>query len=314
MNEAQARRPSTQLARPTLISNAFDNPTEVLELIERGAPYKSITTVQKEPEGTRTAPWFRNFWALGGKVIFPGAERSFHNPNFIAAAKEHFGAQIISPLAMMTNLNVPAPAAQPHLDLPFFRGAHKREVPLWLLAPMGYSGLFQRWAIPVASVITWFYGGKGGEFEYWPDGLSAASEVKTNLSENQGVIGDNEYMYHRVRQIGDDSQFLPGNQIPCDAMLERTDAGWQITVQGEMLAAYAAEHVRTSVLWKAYCFADQAEADAFSSGSDKLTPSQIVDIFQADLQHRGIRIDPPGDLTGRSEWSLTVQRTYVAQS
>jgi hypothetical protein len=314
MNHAQATRPPTQLAPPTLLSNAFDNPQEVLDLIKNGAPYKSITAVQKEPEGTRAAPWFRNFWALGGKVIFPGAEQVFHNPNFIDAAKEHFGARIISPLAMMTNLNVPAPAGDPHLDLPFFRGAHKREVPLWLLAPMGYSGLFQRWAIPVASVITWFYGGKGGGFEYWPNGLQAASEMHETLFKNQGIIGDNEYMYHRVRQIGDDSQFLRDNQIPYDAMLEHTKSGWQITAQGKLLTTYAAEQVRTSVLWKAYCFADQAEADAFNSGTDNLAPRQIVDIFQADLQHRGIRIDTPGDLTEQSEWSQTVQRTYVAQS
>lgn len=314
MNDAQARRPATQLARPAVISNAFDDLSGVHALIERGAPYKSITAVQKEPEGTRTAPWFRNFWALGGKVIFPGAEQAFHNPNFIAAARAHFGAQVIAPLAMMTNFNVPAPAAQPHLDLPFFRGAHKREVPSWLLAPMGYSGLFQRWAIPVASVITWIYGGKGGEFEYWPDGLRAASVVKANLLDNEGVIGDNEYMYHRVRQIGDESQFLTGNQIPYDAMLERTVTGWQIAVRGKVLATYAPEHVRTSILWKAYCFANQGEADAFNSGTDNLTPRRIVDIFQADLQHRGIRIDPPGDLTEQGEWSQAVQNTYVAQS
>lgn len=317
-NDAQAQRPETQLAPPTLLSDAFDNPEEVLELIDRGAPYKSITAVQKEPEGTRAAPWFRNFWALGGKVIFPGAEQAFHNPNFVEAAKEHFGARVISPLAMMTNLNAPAPAGQPHLDLPFFRGAHKREVPLWLLAPMGYSGLFQRWAIPVASVITWFYGGKGGEFEYWPDGLQAASTVQESLFDNQGVIGDNEYMYHRVRQIGDESNFLPDNQIPFDAMLERTNAGWQITAPAgevsEVLASYAAEQVRASVLWKAYCFADQAQADAFNNGTDNLTPRQIVDIFQADLQHRGIRIDPPDNVTEQSEWSQTIQSTYIAQS
>jgi hypothetical protein len=116
-----------------------------------------------------------------------------------------------------------------------------------------------------------------------------------------------------VRQIGDDSQFLPGNEIPYEAMLERTDAGWQIAAQGEVLAAYTAEQVRTSVLWKAYCFADQAEADAFNNGTDNLTPSQIVDIFQADLHRRGIRVDPPSDLDVQGEWSQAVQRTYIAE-
>ena len=113
MTEAAISRPVTQMAPPRVLERAYDDPGEVLELIDRGAPYKSITAVQKEPEGTAAAPWFRNFWALGGKVIFPGAERVFSNPAFIEAAKDNFGAQVISPLAMMTNLNPPAPATSP---------------------------------------------------------------------------------------------------------------------------------------------------------------------------------------------------------
>jgi hypothetical protein len=302
------------MAPPGVISRAYADPDEVLGLIEQGAPYKSITAVQKEPEGTPAAPWFRNFWALGGKVIFSGAASVFHNPVFVEAAKETFGAQIVSPLAMMTNLNAPAPAAPPHLDLPFFRGAHKREVPLWLLAPMGYSGLFQRWAIPVASVITWFYEGTGGEFEYWPDGLEAPSQRAANLSHNEGVIADNEYMYHRVCQIGEPDEYLPDNRVPFEAMLERRGSGWQITAGDGVLGSYSPGGIRASVLWKAYCFRDQAEADAFTTGSDNLTPAEIVDIFQTDLRRRGIRAEAPSSLDGKDPWSDVIRETYPAGS
>jgi hypothetical protein len=181
-----------------------------------------------------------------------------------------------------------------------------------MLAPMGYSGLFQHWAIPVASAITWFYDGPGGEFEYWPDGLDAPSRLAGNLSHNQGVIADNEYMYHRVCQIGDAAEFLPDNQIPYEAMLELEDGGWQITADGERLASYEKGRIRASVLWKAYCFADQNEADTFTSGSDNLTPTKIVEIFQQDLKHRGIRTDPPGNLEGHDRWSEIIRQTYPA--
>ncbi len=312
MNDQALSRPAFQMAPPTVIESAYAAPDEVRALIEKGAPYKSITAVQKEPEGTPAAPWFRNFWALGGKVLFPGAEGVFHNPRFIAAARETFSAEVVLPLAMMTNLNAPAPAAPPHLDLPFFRGAHKREVPLWLLAPMGYSGLFQHWAIPVASVITWFYDGPGGEFEFWPDGLDGPGQVAANLSHNEGVIADNEYMYHRVCQIGAPDQFLPDNQIPFEAMLERIETGWQITAGDAVLGRYPVGGIRASVLWKAYCFRDQAASDAFTSGSDNLTPDRIVDIFQADLRHRGIRVDTPENLDGKDRWSEIIRETYPA--
>ena len=90
----------------------------------------------------------------------------FENEIFIQAAKERFRAESVRPVAMMTNSNLPMAGLPPHLDLPFFRGAMNREVPAWMLVPMGYSGLFQEWAVPVASAVTWFYESEGGEFEY----------------------------------------------------------------------------------------------------------------------------------------------------
>ena len=138
----EIQRSASMLAPPIKLNPAFNDPDQIINLIEKGAPYLSITTVHKDPPNDNTPGWFRNFWALGGKVVFDGAEEAFYNPNFIQAAKQSFNAEIIQPLTMMTNLNVPAADSPPHLDLPFFRGAHAREVPSWMLAPMGYSELF----------------------------------------------------------------------------------------------------------------------------------------------------------------------------
>ena len=307
-------RPSGQMAPPSTVQNAFDDPERLTRLIRAGTPYKSISAAHKEPPGTRAAPWFRNFWALGGKVVFPGAEDVFQNPVLIDAAKANFNAQIIEPLAMMTNLNPPAPAAAPHLDLPFFRGAHRREVPSWLLAPMGYSGLFQRWAIPVASAISWLYGGSGGAFEYWPDGLEQPSRCVDVMASNQAVIADNEYMYHRVGAIGSQGDYLPGNTIPYTAVLHQDTDGWRIEDEGVCIARYGHDQVRVSILWKAFCFADEAEARAYRENTDNLSPELIVDLFQRDLARRGVCVEAPQDLSGNDAWSDAIRRTYTAAS
>ncbi|MCP3913562.1 MAG: hypothetical protein GY713_21760 [Actinomycetia bacterium] len=303
-------RPASALVAPTVLERAFEDPGPVLELLDKGAPYRTLAAVHREPASTPAAPWFRNFWALGGKVLFPGADDVFHNPRYTERAKELFGAQVVSPLAMMTNLNAPGPDSPPHLDLPFFRGAHQREVPSWMLAPMGYSGLFHHWAIPVASVITWFYDGPGGEFEYWPDGFDQPSLRVSELAANQAVMADNEYTYHRVCQVGAAEDFRPHNRVPYSATLELDDDQWVIRDEGVDLARYQRGEIRMSVLWKAYCFADQAQADAFTSGADSLTPAQIVDLFQADLRHRGKSIDPPENLDGEDAWSHAIRETY----
>ncbi len=311
MSSAQIQRSAEMLAPPIRLTQAFPDADVIKALIDRGAPYKTITAVQKNPPNDNTPGWFRNFWALGGKVLFEGAEEAFHNQAFIEAAKESFQAEVILPLTMMTNLNVPAPASPPHLDLPFFRGAHQREIPSWMLAPMGYSHLFQEWAIPVASAISWFYEGQGGDFEYWPDGLNAPSRSVKPPYSNSSVLADNEYMYHRVGAMGVEADYLTQG-ISSDALLHREADGWDIRHGGKSIRHYQSDQIRISILWKAFCFKDQYAADLYADAEYNLTPRQIVDIFCEDLQRRNISFNEPSDIETDREWMAVIQKTYSA--
>lgn len=303
------QRSAAMLARPVKLARAFDNPEQIKSLVESGAPYKTITAVQKNPANENTPGWFRNFWALGGKVLLDGAEDAFYNANFIDAAKKSFQAEIVEPLAMMTNLNVPAEESPVHLDLPFFRGAHQREVPGWLLAPMGYSGLFQEWAIPVASAITWFYAGSGGDFEYWPQGLDHPSSTVSAPYSNSSVVADNEYMFHRVGQMGVPASYLLDG-ISSEALLHRSGTGWEIRHEEELIRSYVDSEVRISILWKAFCFKDQRVADAFHDPSCNITPQMVVDIFNSDLKEKGVDVKEPGDIESDQEWMSIILEHY----
>ena len=279
-------RPRTQLVRPRVLDAAFEDPGAVLALIHAGAPYKTQEAAHKHPNVEMTGGWFRNFWALGGKVVLEGAEPLFHNPIFIDAARESFKAEVVRPVAMMTNLNLPMEGLPPHLDLPFFRGAMNREVPAWMLAPMGYSGLFHDWAVPVASVVTWFYDGEGGAFEYWPDGLGASSKTMRPPYHNTGVMADNEYMFHRVGSVGPKADWVGMDAIPYEARLHLEGEDWVVRRDTTELRRFAYPGVRLSVLWKAYCFGSAAEARTFDDRSDDLSPDLIVSTFQEDLKRR----------------------------
>ena len=246
-------------------------------------------------------------------MLLEGAEPFFHNPIFIEAAKQSFKAEIIRPVALMTNLNLPMAGLPPHLDLPFFRGAMNRELPAWMLAPMGYSGLFHDWAVPVASAITWFYKGEGGAFEYWPDGLGAPSLTETPPYFNCAVLADNEYMYHRVGEIGRPEDFVPDDGIPYDAVLALVDdATWEVRHKGKMLRSYAWDDVRLSLLWKAYCFRSEEEAAAFDNHSHDLTPQLVIDLFCEDLRARGVAFEKPDDPFNDVKWKALLERIYTA--
>jgi hypothetical protein len=64
-----------------------------------------------------------------------------------------------------------------HVDVPSYCGLIGK-VPPWFLMVMGVSGLFDRWTIPVAGAVTWFYPGADGEYEYWPRGIDHTSECE----------------------------------------------------------------------------------------------------------------------------------------
>lgn len=303
-------RSKSLLAPPIRMEKAFDDADGVMALIRRGAPYKTLAAVHKDKE-QKSGGWFRNFWALGGKVVFDGADPFFFNPRFIEAAKTSFRAEVIRPVAMMTNLNLPAPEAPFHLDLPFFRGAQNKEVPSWMLAPMGYSGLFHEWAIPVASAITWFYDGIGGEFEYWPDGLGQPSRTESPPYFNRSVLADNEYMYHRVGGIGPADRQKSYDDIAYDATLELTDDDkWHVMENGKLREAFDFGQVRVSVLWKAHCFKDEAEAASYDDHSHDLTPQLVADVFCADMKRRGISYQEPGDFYTDVAWKEKILSVY----
>ena len=311
-SDAPIVRSRTQLASPKKLERAFEDPDMLLELIRRHTPYKTQEAVHKHPGVERTSGWFRNFWALGGKVLIEGAEPFLNNPIFIDAARESFQAEIVRPVALMTNLNLPMAGLPPHLDLPFFRGAMNRELPAWMLAPMGYSELFHNWAVPVASAITWFYDGEGGAFEYWPNGLDAPSLTERPPYFNCAVLADNEYMYHRVGEIGRPADFVPDDGVPYDAVLALVDdVMWEVRQGGETLRSYAWDDVRLSLLWKAYCFRTPEEEAAFDNHSNDLTPDLVTDLFCEDLSVRGIAFSRPDDPFNDLSWKRMLERIYA---
>ena len=299
-----------QLADAIRIEPAYDNPEAVLALIRQSGPYQQVAGAHKTDTLQGDKPFFRAFWATGGKVRLPGAEIIFDNPRFIEAAKRSFRSEVVQPNTLLLNVSTPMGAGPPHLDLPFFRGASGW--PFWLLAFMGISGLFHDYAIPIASTISWFYKGEGGDFEYWPEAGAGPSVIERAPLWNAAVVADNEYMYHRIGRVGRADQYLRPGQISRDAVVRFAgNGGWEITEGDEVHAAYDEDDVRFSLLWKAFVFKDQAAAGVFQDRSHDLTPESVVGIFAADLKRRGLKpIDPSDPLTDES-WKTQIQASYT---
>jgi hypothetical protein len=256
-------------------------------------------------------PWFRRDFALGGEPLVPGAELILGNDRFVDATRAVFGqVAVVRPTTVYVNVMVPSVAPfQPHLDVPAFRGITRAQYPLWLLHQMMFSGLFESWRVKLATAVSWFYEGTGGEFHYWPDGPQGDGAVERPPFRNVAVLADNERTYHGVAPVGGPSaRFVQG--LTRESLLHRVPGGWEMREGSASLGSATDDDVRITVSWKAEVFADADERARADDHSDDLTLDRVVEAFLADLHRRGIDAVAPDDPIGDRAWVALISSTY----
>ena len=302
------------IAAPIVVSPAFEDRDAIERMIQAHSPYPLMAALAGYGEmmGEDVSPWFRSNWALDGQAVDDDTMSLLHHEPFIQAAQQLFGAAVVRPVTIITNINGPMAAGAPHVDTPTFRGLKRSEVPVWLLVAMGASGLFRRWSVRVAGAITWFYDGDDGEYEYWPRALEHDSESVRGPFGNLALIGDNDLMPHRVGRIGDHQSFATRVRVTQHSGIRWTDRGdWEITNPDGPPEAVPAGDVRVSILWKALTFRDGGEARVYDDHEDDLDLATIVNTLRADLAGRGHLIEEPSDPYRDREWSQLLTSVYL---
>jgi hypothetical protein len=284
------------------VEPAFDEPGFLRTMFERHAPYRTMAGyLPIKSMGETALPWFRGTWAANGESLVDGAERILHNRRFLDAARAFFDGSAMRPTFIVINVNAPMPAGPVHVDVPTFRGATRDEFPLAFLVAMGNSRLFENWRVIQAGALTWLYDGVGGNFEYWPEGLSGPTYTERPPFGNYAIMADNDRVYHRIGRVGGPDE----NVVSMTSAAEIRPAGgrtWEIVENGETRAMYPTSAIRFSLLWKAI---RESEADSEHLGLD-----QVMTIFIGDLRRRGIDFSVPSDPLSDGEWMALLDRTY----
>jgi hypothetical protein len=259
--------------------------------------------------------YLRESYAYGDDVVAPGIEPFLHSERLIAAAQSLFDRPVIEPAIAYANLLLPGQELAVHTDVPEFRGANRKVVPQWLLVVMHHSGLFDQWRMPIATGISYFApdgeAAAGGALAYYPDG--AGGEVRTFAARhNTGIVLDTDSVFHGVDRVGvpgtEPLDLEPGNTLRFDPDSQR----WQLHESVEPSSPVRSElrwrDLRFSVSWKAYCFVDDAERDAWRRHTDDLTLPSILDTLRRDLAARGV-VAAADDLDDR-DLALRLIDTY----
>jgi hypothetical protein len=185
------------------------------------------------------------------------------------------------------------------------------KTPLWFPLMMGASGLFERWAVRVAGVLTWFYEGSGGEYEYWPRGLDNPSECESGPFGNVAVVGDNDLMWHQVGAFGNAREFRDNVSLTRRSAIRPAIDGWEIVDGTTVIGTLPSETVRVSLLWRATTFRDEREARVYDNHEDDLDLDTAMSMFCADLTTRGETFAVPHDPFNDEDWRNLLTRVYL---
>jgi hypothetical protein len=304
------------------ISPVWEDPSEVVELVRRAGPFWPLANYAASDAEMAalgrervsfTPPWFRQDFARESQVLVPGAEIVLGNERFAHGARQLAGGAdaVVRPQAVYVNVMAPTPFSfPPHLDIPAFRGFTRATQPVWLLKTMKTSGLFEEWRTKIATGVSWFYDGVGGDFHYWPGGPDGPMAIERSPYGNVSVLADNEVTFHGVSALGDPGATMPEG-LTRESRLVRSESGWAVHDADGLTQAHFSDHeVRITVSWKADIFANADEAAWHDSAENALSLDTVVDLFQRDLTARAIAVDRPSDPLADQGWIATLASTY----
>jgi hypothetical protein len=295
------------LPRPPIrIDRVVEDPAAVRRLVEARAPYWPVqryfandaeyATLAGAPAGAPmiVAPIFRGNWAVGG-VADPEVAPLLHHAPFVDAARRLFDAELVEPTTLYVNCTWQLPFAQGagHTDIPAFRGLDRSRYPVTWLSIMGLSGLFEDVRLKIATAVAWFYPGPDGGFEYWPEGPDRPSRLHEGRIENTAIVGDNDFMWHRVRPTGRARDGMA--RLSLASELSFADGLWRIRDGDRPLGAFPWEALRVSLSWKALVFASDADRRLHRSHEHDIDLPEVLRRFGSDLAARGIEVAWPED-------------------
>jgi hypothetical protein len=251
--------------------------------------------------------YFREEYAYGTKALIDGIEPFLFHDGFVEAAQRIHGRRVIEPAIVFANLMVPGQELALHTDVPEFRGVNRKLHPQWLLVAMRHSQLFEDWRMPIATGVAWFHDCDGGEFAFYPDGATGPP-VYHKVAYNTALLVDTDSVFHGVDRVAPGEatelpELKPGMQLAFDG-----DARWSVRDGDAIVASYPWDELRFSISWKAYCFTDEAERDAWRTHTDDLSLDATLATLVDDLRARG-RID--GGVPPSRELALMIIDEYI---
>jgi hypothetical protein len=195
--------------------------------------------------------------------------RLLNSSAFLAAARAvcpQRDAAVLDPFQTSIIIQAPGQTVPAHLDGVWFWGASRFNVPQWLLAVMAFSGLFSERFVHQVQIVGYFappgVGGRsGGEFTHWAGGRAEA----VPCTPGSGTSMDGSKTVHAAAVFEPAAAPPALNKDAVNALVHVPGGEWELRTNGAPRRRWAPERLRFSVVYRARCFASEAERAAFAA-------------------------------------------------
>jgi hypothetical protein len=229
--------------------------------------------------------YFRETYAYGEEIVAPGIETFYRDQRLAESAQKIFDRPVVEPAIVYANILLPGQELAVHTDVPEFRGINRKLHPQWLIVVMHHSGLFDDYRMPIATAVSWYQDTKGGAFAFYPDGADAPGRAH-DVHFNSAVLMDTDSIFHGVDRVDEVDRPIPPFRSGMRLHALGQDQ-WVVRDGDNEIGRYAWDDMRFSISWKAYCFRDESERDAWRAHASDLSIDFVLDTLCHDLRERG---------------------------
>ncbi|CAF1011998.1 unnamed protein product [Brachionus calyciflorus] len=213
---------------------------------------------------------------------------------------------IISLFQFDVILMLPGQELPMHLDIPYFWGADRKNIPHWLLSLMKQSSLFDEHFIPQVQGVSWLSrhqykkleiesAKNGGNFYFYPYVEEKEKFVLAKSEYNSALLVDGTQVVHGVERFKSEFEQPPLEKNKKYYLsYEANEDSWGLYDQNDKkIKEYKNDDLRVSLVWRVHCFKDMDEKVKYDNqkNDDRLSVETVLDIFKNDMKARNKNLD-----------------------
>lgn len=275
---------------------------------------------------------------------YPDVKALFDEPRFLNLARRVCPAdkQYLDPFQFNLILQLPGQTVAAHVDGVYFWGATRFQFPQWLLAAMVFSGRFRDSFIDQVQVVAYLHDWdpktrvKAGEFIHWatpqveeqwhakgdPNVSVPVKPLAYDPMPRAGSAIDGSKCVHAAEVYKGSPRSPPLPLIEKNAHNELVyegpsdESGWVLRSAGKPLQRYSTDDIRTSIVYRARCFRDEAEALRFDGKGgpeeELLSLDSILTTLSDELVKRGVVASVDSAMAmDRKQLAVKIMDTFI---